>query len=193
MKPEWASLRSDPKTIELPDDDPAAFGLYMSFLYSGQLPILQEANSQTTTDSEELNENYNTLAYAYVLGERLMDVPFKNAISDTYVLCARGTAPAPPNAAAFTIPRRYPSNEEIRIIYSGTTDSSPLRRLIVDIWSCRGKFDWIDQDSDLPAEFLAEVVKALLKLRPNDSSTMSLSRPWKNTHEQYHEKPGTET
>ncbi|PSN62885.1 hypothetical protein BS50DRAFT_577772 [Corynespora cassiicola Philippines] len=181
MKPEWASQRADSRTVDLPEDDPEAFSLYRTWLYTGKLPVLPEhaSGAPSPPGGDPSEESYHVLAYAYVLGERLMDVEFKNAIADAYVLYARGAAPGK---------RHYPSNEEIRIIYEGTTEACPLRKLLVDIWYCRGKAEWIEQDPDaqeLPKEFLLEVVKALLKLR---TGVDNLSRPWKNNHEQYHEK-----
>jgi hypothetical protein len=178
MKPEWASLRPDPRTIELPDDDPAAFSIYMTWLYSGKLPILPSTAPPSLNDSldPDAAEGHHTLAYAYVLGERLMDASFKNAICDAYVLYARGSPPAK---------RMYPSNEDIRILYEGTSETAPVRQLLVDIWTCRGKYEWIEADADLPKDFLVAVTRGLLKVR---TSVENLSRPWKTAHEQYHER-----
>ncbi|KAF2018452.1 hypothetical protein BU24DRAFT_421440 [Aaosphaeria arxii CBS 175.79] len=187
MKPEWSNLRPDPRTIELPEDDPAAFELYMSFLYAKQLPILSVPSEAATTAAansswEPESDGYHTLAYAYVLGDRLLDIKFKNAIVDAYVLYARGTQPAK---------RYYPSTEEIRILYEGTREEAPIRQLLVDIWTARGKSDWLEADADLPREFLAQVTKGLLKSREKATgigAAEGLSRPWKLSHEQYHEK-----
>lgn len=174
MKPEWASLRPNPRVIDLPEDDATAFALYQQYIYSRQLPILPDDLDEDSAQTE----GYHTLAYAYVLGERLMDTAFKNAIASAYVLYARGTPPGK---------RAYPSNEEIRILYDGTGEKSPIRKLLIDIWCCRGKHEWLDLDADLPKEFLVEVTRALLRARP---SLENLSRPWKNEHVQYHEKEG---
>lgn len=191
MKPEWASLRPDPRTICLPDDDPGAFELYMSFLYSRTLPILATTPGPAQKDStissssswEPESDGYHTLAYAYVLGDRLLDTRFKNAIVDAYVLYARGAQPAK---------RYYPSNEEIRILYEGTREDAPIRKLLVDIWTVRGRSEWIESDGDLPREFLADVTKGLLRARERreggGGGADGLSRPWKCSHEQYHEK-----
>lgn len=223
MKPEWSNLRPDPRTIILPDDDADAFELYLSFLYSRQLPILTPfppkdpsstmpnpnapgpalPSTSTATSSssnwEPQSDGYHTLAYAYVLGDRLLDTAFKNAIVDAYVLYARGTQPAK---------RYYPSNEEIRILYEGTREDAPIRKLLVDIWTARGKSEWLDADMDLPGEFLAEVTRGLLRAREKrdggvgggiggiggsggvviGAGTEGVSRPWKMSHEQYYEK-----
>lgn len=175
MKPEWASMRPDPRIIELPEDDPEAFSLYRTWLYSGKLAILPD-DSQNPADPESVPEAFQTLAYAYVLGERLMDTPFKNAIADVYVLYARGNPPAR---------RYYPSHEEIRVLYDGTHEGSAIRQLLVDIWFCRGKLEWLERDKNLPSEFLVGV---LMEVYKNRGGNESLSRPWKNQHEQYHDK-----
>ncbi|KAF2121789.1 hypothetical protein BDV96DRAFT_468436, partial [Lophiotrema nucula] len=119
MKPEWADQRPDPRVIELPDDDPAAFSLYLHWLYTKKLPVLPDDQESPSY------EGFHNLAYAYVLGERLMDIEFKNVVADAYVLYARGTAPGK---------QHYPSNEDVRILYEGTSEGSPIRQLLIDIW-----------------------------------------------------------
>ena len=132
------------------------------------------------------------LAHAYILGDRLLDTPFKNLIASTYVLFARGTPPGK---------RSYPSNEEIRILFDGTREGAPIRQLLVDIWCTRGKADWMKESDDegegcLPREFLWEVTKGLLSVRGNLEDRRAVgergeclaSRPWKDRHVQYHEK-----
>lgn len=172
MKPEWASQRPNPRLVDLPDDDAAAFALYLQWVYSRQLPIIPDGPG---ADSSSIDGN-PILAYAYVLGERLMDIDFKNSIVNAYVLFARGTPPEK---------RAYPSNEEIRILYDGTPEGAPIRKLLIDIWCCRGKHDWLEGDADLPQDFLIQVTKGLLMARPTPDN---LSRPWKASHVQYHER-----
>jgi hypothetical protein len=59
------------------------------------------------------------LARAYVLGEKPIDVKFKNAIIDTFV--AVGTAMG-----------YNPIGERVDILYEGTPEGSPARKLVVD-------------------------------------------------------------
>ncbi|KAF2260985.1 hypothetical protein CC78DRAFT_536017 [Lojkania enalia] len=167
MKPEWAEKRKNSRVVELPDDDPAAFALYMQWMFTRRLPILPE-DEESSCSFEE----FATLSNAYVLGERLMDNDWKNVIADCYVQFARSSKPY------------YPSNEDIRIIYEGTREGSPIRQLLVDIYCSRGKADWLENDSHLPRDFLLQVTSALLKIR---TVVQSVSRPWKNSHEQYHD------
>lgn len=75
------------------------------------------------------------------------------------------------------------------MLYDGTAPDSPIRKLLVDIWLYRGKPEWLEREVEegvLPREFLVEVVRKLLEVkRVREGETMS--RPWKMTHEQYHD------
>lgn len=183
MKPEWSSMRDNPRVISLPDDDPDAFALYRTWIYSGKLAISPDVPFSAET-ADERDAHYSTLAYAYVLGERLLDIAFKNAIADVYVLNARGHE---------GMRSQYPTRDDIRTLYDGTGPGSPIRRLLVDIWVCRGKVEWLEEDDDiLPREFLISTLRELLRLKKGaDGKTESMSRPWKLNHEQYHDKRGS--
>jgi hypothetical protein len=166
--------------ISLSDHDPEAFALWRTWIYTGKLAILPE--TPFPSDSvDERTAHYSVLAHAYILGDYLVDTPFMNAIADVYVLNARGID----NTRAL-----YPSNEEIGVLYDGTSPDSPIRKLLVDIWMYRGKVEWLEKEAEegiLPREFLVEVVRELLKLKKlKEGETMS--RPWKMTHQQYHDQ-----
>ncbi|KAJ4291127.1 hypothetical protein N0V90_010325 [Kalmusia sp. IMI 367209] len=179
MKDEWSSMRDDPRVISLPEDDPDAFALYRTWAYTGKLAIRPELPFSPET-SQERDAHYSTLAYAYVLGERLLDIAFKNAIADVYVMNARGIDGARSH---------YPTNDDVRTLYEGTGPESPIRKFLVDVWVCRGRHDWLEGDDDvLPREFLVAVMRELLRLKRGDGRSDSMSRPWKSTHEQYHDQ-----
>jgi hypothetical protein len=165
--------------ISLSDHDPEAFALWRTWIYTGKLAILPETPFPPES-VDERTAHYSILAHAYVLGDYLVDVAFMNAIADVYVLNARGID----NTRAL-----YPSNEEIGVLYDGTSPDSPIRKLLVDIWMYRGKVEWLEKETEegiLPREFLVEVVRELLKLKKlKEGETMS--RPWKMTHRQYHD------
>lgn len=175
-----ANVTSDPPTISLSDHHPDAFALWRTWIYTGKLAILPDP--PLALDSlDERTAHYAVLAHAYILGDYLVDVPFMNAIADVYVLNARGID----GSRAL-----YPSNEEISVLYDGTSPDSPIRKLLVDIWMYRGKVEWLEKETEeglLPREFLVEVVRKLLELKKvREGETMS--RPWKMAHEQYHDR-----
>ncbi|KAF1973571.1 hypothetical protein BU23DRAFT_132966 [Bimuria novae-zelandiae CBS 107.79] len=179
MKDAWTVMKDEQRVIELPNDNPDAFALWRTWIYTEKIAILPE-QPFSAEGMEERSAHYAVLAHAYVLGEMILDIPFMNAIADVYVLNARG---------GDGVRAHYPTNEDIAVLYDGTSPDSPIRKLLVDIWMYRGKVEWLDKELDdgaLPREFLIEVTRELLKLKKaREGETMS--RPWKMTHEQYHD------
>jgi len=77
MKPAWAELRPDPKTIDMSHCDTKLFSKYIHWLYFKTIPMERVKSPN--------DECFQSLAGAYILGEELMDVNFKNAITDTFL------------------------------------------------------------------------------------------------------------
>lgn len=175
------SVHPESRVIDLSDHDPEAFALWRTWIYTGKLAILPELPFPPDS-MDERSAHYTVLAHAYILGGYLLDIAFMNAITDVYVLNARGID----GSRAL-----YPSNEEIGVLYDGTSPDSPIRKLLVDIWMYRGKAEWLDkemEEGNLPREFLVEVMRELLKLKKTGTQGETMSRPWKLTHEQYHDQ-----
>ncbi|KAF2242157.1 hypothetical protein BU26DRAFT_405911, partial [Trematosphaeria pertusa] len=102
-KPEWTG--PSPKLVQLTDVDPAVFKAYMQWLYTKKVAQIDGLH----------------LARCYVLGEKLMDVAFQNAVMDAILDRAMRED-------------LYPSSGFTRIIFQGTTKSSPARKVLVDFW-----------------------------------------------------------
>ncbi|KAF2177424.1 hypothetical protein K469DRAFT_377560 [Zopfia rhizophila CBS 207.26] len=62
MKLEWALLRANPNTIELPEDKPESFEVYPYWVYSKTLPAAE-------SDRRHSDNKNNKFATIYVLGE----------------------------------------------------------------------------------------------------------------------------
>ncbi|KAL0260911.1 hypothetical protein SLS55_004603 [Diplodia seriata] len=58
--------------IELPEDDPRAFEVYIKWLYFGMIEVSVDANFQ----------NYLEVYNAYKLGDKILDAAFKNSAID---------------------------------------------------------------------------------------------------------------
>tara|TARA_R110002003_G_scaffold115_2_gene9954 strand:+ start:41243 stop:41515 length:273 start_codon:yes stop_codon:yes gene_type:complete len=61
----------------------------------------------------------------------------------------------------------YPCAEAFDIIYDGTPEGSPARRLLVDMYAY-GAYDapdWSEELAKLPHEALADVVRAMIRVR----------------------------
>ncbi|OCL08417.1 hypothetical protein AOQ84DRAFT_293161, partial [Glonium stellatum] len=159
IKPEWAE--SYPKVIHLPEDDPVAFLCYMQWLYCKQLP---------TSKDDECRQ----LARAYALGEKLLDIDFKNDVIDAMVA----------KASIFVDGiMKFPGSDAIEVLYYGTPESSPARRLFIEFWTFVGKEEWMT-DQPPPYEFLIDLSKSLLRQRPRPHG----DRPWIGFPELYHVK-----
>jgi hypothetical protein len=126
-----------------------------------------------TVFRDELSDFYasTSQADAYVFGEKIMDQKYKRAVLDTIAGVQRD-APDFPCAEAFVI------------IYDGTPEGSPARRLLVDMYAY-GAYDapdWIREFELLPHNALVDIMSAMIKVRRENSA-----RPWTETMEAYQE------
>ncbi|KAF2869197.1 hypothetical protein BDV95DRAFT_578585 [Massariosphaeria phaeospora] len=158
-KKEWAELRDEPHTITF-EYNPELFQAYIHWLYIRTLPIPVPTAPGGTLQF---------LARVYVLGEELMDSNFKNAVLDTVIAECKGS---------------YLCQLAVSIIYEGTTEASPLRRLLVDIYADQATAltCWTSQFKGCPKDFLVDVMTAMVKLRPATAKA-----PWKKCSGSYRE------
>jgi hypothetical protein len=164
MKPEWTSATS--RIVDLTDEDPNIFEIYLHWLYFKTLSTIH--NRPPIADIE-----YIELAQCYVLGEKLLDMKFKNAVIDALIEVLEND----PEDNCF-----LPDYDIINTIYEGTTEGSPARTLLVDMWqgratpSCKAALD------ECPPEFTMDLAKVFLDLN------LAANSPWKNSMEKYYEK-----
>jgi hypothetical protein len=72
-------LRSDDKTIRIPEQKPIAFGIYLQFLCSGTIELLK---TDCGLDFATPGHVSNNLVHCYILGDMLDDTDFKNDLID---------------------------------------------------------------------------------------------------------------
>ena len=79
----------------------------------------------------------------------------------------------------------YPGVAAIAIIYKGTPENSPGRRLFVDFWVWIAHEGWAAKKTadDYPPEFLFDAMKSLSWIRARPTK----ERPWVKTPEAYRE------
>jgi hypothetical protein len=93
---------------------------------------------------------------SYILGEKLIDPTFQNAVLGALVRARHeGTA-------------TYPSDIHIRLAYKHSTCHSPLRKLLVDFHVWIGTPQWVDDNivEETCPEFANDLIRALTKDRP---------------------------
>jgi hypothetical protein len=156
MKPEWASSRAEPRLVDLTDQDPEIFKIYLHWLYFKNVPTVITENFASS------NPEFVTLAKCYILGEMLMDIGFKNAVLDALFDAIKYQ----PYYKA-----RYPGPKSTRIIYSGTVEGPPARHLLVDMWVTEATKDWAEfMTNNMLTAFTHDLAKALLGMRSQDTT-----------------------
>ncbi|KAH8730391.1 hypothetical protein GQ44DRAFT_644387 [Phaeosphaeriaceae sp. PMI808] len=164
MKPEWTNLREQQDIIDLPEDSVETVSDYIRWLYSDNIPVklheAGEASEGTRKErAEEAERVYIQLAEAYVFGEKIVDVKYKNTVLKT-VLVAK---------------RSYNWNlgpGSVNIIYKGTSSNSPLRRLFAESVAYQARDDseegygWMEYFDGYSREALVDAIKATIRLRP---------------------------
>jgi hypothetical protein len=126
MKPEWTD--PVPRSIDLGDEEPDIFHRYVQWLYSHNVHVVR-------CPAPYKSACFDNFAHAYLLGEKLMDPTYQNAVLRAWTDCIKEEEASP-------------GDETMRIMYEGTTKISPGRKLMVDIWVEEANGDWGIQDVD---------------------------------------------
>jgi prefoldin beta subunit len=162
MKPEWMEQRSDPHTIDLSEDCKETVTHYLQWLYTGGTPIRSlQGQVLEETDMVKIETNvYMALARAYVFGEKVMDIDFKNTILPMFLDVATSDYLTPPPIAV------------VEVVYAGTTAGSAMRRLLTDmagnrIFTDRHWASYLGGISHCSQDALLDVCQAMARrLRP---------------------------
>jgi hypothetical protein len=173
-KSEWTA--STPRPIDLSDEDPKIFQFYVQWLYSGTVAIQTRFINNSDAEGGLCGiVDKCSLIESYLLGEKLMDTAFQNAVMQGLIQCVKRE-------------ESYPINSVIKRVYERTTTKSPLRRLLVDFWLWNGSSTWMCSymNRELGTEFMNDLICALLEKRPDpDSPGKELGAPWLMNPEAY--------
>ena len=119
-------------------------------------------NEGPPADATGHGEKHLMLAKIYVLAEKFHDTRCQNSLIDTVIEigCLRSSR-KPQQAWYFTGP-------EVDIIYEGTREGDPLRRLVVDTHVKIGIGKWVAGHEIKNVEFLAELCSRMLDERAKE-------------------------
>lgn len=139
---------SDSRSVKLPKDDPATFGIYVNLLYTKQIPT-----KPTFANSRRVMLEYIHLARLYVLCEKLQDIEGKNSTIHAMLSTSRDNISVlRPNA--------------IKTIYEGTPESSPARKMLLDMYVEYGNnMSLHGGRGNYPKQFLFDLAVQLLQSR----------------------------
>lgn len=135
------------KTVQLRNIEPDTFAVYLHWLYFSTIPVKTDQ-----VDVEDLE-----IAKAYVLGYRLGDATYQNAVVDAIV--EKLTYSMPAQDECF-------SAEAVRYIYDHMPESTKnIRRLLVDVYTERRNSRWLQKcpfKERLPHSFLLDLSAGLM-------------------------------
>ncbi|KAF1920334.1 hypothetical protein BDU57DRAFT_544064 [Ampelomyces quisqualis] len=165
--------------VKLPFDEPEVFAAYAQLIYHGTVPDY-DGPHELVGDSCEGEERacdkeiiaasdkmYSILGRLYVLCEKIQDAVAKPILLVAFVDAAKVLRG---NGSNY-----YPDDPTVTAIYSGTSPSDPLRKYLVENYVYFGWSSWIPKAySDLPHEFLFDVLRAMYREReaPRDTSIL---------------------
>lgn len=138
-KPKWDG--TGPRTIDLSTGNVDVFHVYLQWLYSGKVAVCYFNERQDSPDICMLGDSY-------LLGERLMDTEFCNAMLQVFM-------------GVLHLNIVY-MDHLIRGVYRETTSSSLTRKLLVHawVWEMDSKSLLEDIISRTNPEFVEDLVKA---------------------------------
>jgi hypothetical protein len=146
---------AEDREVALPDDEPEVFALYIHYLYTGTLAAKPDPIPPQYRGGLE----YLRLTKLYVLAEKLQDITqLKNSIIKNILDISK--------AIREDRGHHCPGQPCISVVYNGTPEGSPARRLLVDFWTYRAQGDWIAKsNSPLPEDFVHDLCANALNNR----------------------------
>ena len=136
-------------SIVIPDVDYDTMMNYITFAYIEKLPTAHLVGpvSDTFTGGE-----YRSLAHLYLLGERFQNQALKRAalaeIKRIFTLLD------------IDMTATFPGPEDIDIIYKGTSEGDPARRLMIDMLAENGSGHWLTPECN--QTFILDLARKLL-------------------------------
>ncbi|KAH4180943.1 hypothetical protein HBI29_132800 [Parastagonospora nodorum] len=129
MNGSWTEAES--RVVKLPEDEPAIFAIYLNLVYTGQLVTMRKnkeelASSERQVFIRQLIPEYRDIFRMYVLAEKLQDKGAKNGA----LAAAVSVSEVMDSANNSTVPAAEIAN----LVYKGTPEGSPGRRLVIDMY-----------------------------------------------------------
>lgn len=152
LKKQWEEGQT--RIIKLPEDDVEIVTLYLDFMHGEGLPSQSIKRAEDIPyGSSDMHPN-RLLVGLYSFSERVLSTTIQNAIIKEFLRFVTLTL--------YERKRNVPSLHAISEIYKGTTDGSPARRLMVDLYLAYAQPGALANTDNNPA-FVRDVAHALLE------------------------------
>jgi hypothetical protein len=152
MSGDW--LEKEERLVELPEDDPDIFALYVNIVYMSQVPTNAIAETKTP---DALSDELHELCVLYLLCEKMLDKMGKNAILQAIMSTGKEGA----SDGKIYLPRA----ETVAVMYAGTPVGSLGRKLLAQMWVALPHDSFLVIAQQLPKDFLIDYTAVLLQAR----------------------------
>jgi hypothetical protein len=154
---EWKEAKS--RVVKLPDVDPASFNCYLLWVYRDRLPVRNEWDLDCDGWEDDALAVQSNLVKLWILADRLADSRLRNAIMDEMVTATDKLNEVEVSGFVLFQP------EITVLVWSATTASRPLRRLILDYYVTYVFARDVEKDVDKHhTEFVKELMLASLRM-----------------------------
>ena len=147
--------------VNLPEDDSVVVHTYIDFLYTGKVAFAHSGEQQQTLSTWE------TPIRCWIFGDKIQDERFTNATMDAIIHKSQ--------LRDHSGSRWFPTRDLTKLVYQNTTETSPLRELIIAQHVKYGHGSWYEGNTtdDVHPEFMLDLVRALMTDRPAPKITAS--------------------
>ncbi|KAK5164052.1 uncharacterized protein LTR77_010143 [Saxophila tyrrhenica] len=136
------------KVIRVPEAEPSVFQFYLAWLYTDRIDLDQNFAIKGQYDAVELSQTYLSLLNAYIFGDIIQDVAFRNALIDKMLVLSKQTD-------------KWPHPREAAKLCQSVSIGSKMVRLLADGYACTFSAETFSRElPNLPAE-LIKLIAAL--------------------------------
>jgi hypothetical protein len=153
MSGSWKESKD--RIVNLPEEDPEIFKIYVHHLYTGSVAVIPEPLPAITGRHAKW-----IICRLYVLAEKIQDVKAKNSAIEALLAECREKQLNGKN--------KYPGSSSVSTIYSGTLPGSMARKVLVDLYSCKTTSKWITKSPQWSDEFLRDLLVKIMDKRAGD-------------------------
>ncbi|KAK8240691.1 hypothetical protein HDK90DRAFT_532330 [Phyllosticta capitalensis] len=166
----WKEARQH--KIDLPEDHPAVFAMFVRYLYTSKCIILPNDKLLEFEDPEgkvQTQLHGDFLFLCYIFAEKILARDFQNKIMDFII-----------DGLSYSVRSYFPAFQtNVGLLWDNLPPNSKLRRLFLDVWSLHGCRPWLDETRDLedgnpcnaPIEFWQELALKMWHFRDNDRNS----------------------
>ena len=135
-------LEGKQKQVQLPETDVEIFPIYVQWMYSGEIVLLDTKDIENDTDGAKRNVLGTKL---YILADRLGDTLLQNKVIDYLIDLMKSVS-------------RGPTATAVSLAYEELLETATLRKFVLDVHVKLADAKWLKaEERTLPREFIHDL------------------------------------